>query len=227
MSKAVSRGQALQVAARVGTQVDWDALDGDELQKGIIDLTPEEFKKRFTAFLKSSAKVVGIIISAVLSLIGIAFDPVKFIGKDWAIWKGSADGDGLAGDEAQDAEALAMTELDATKMQFETCLKAGKTSITGEEKLKRLIALNKPLLGAKQFLALWLDYQKNGEQSVLEWLRREKSINYLDFFGTILRGPDGSRFVLCLCWYGGQWYWYCHWIGLDWYGLHSSAVLAS
>ena len=68
----VSRGQALQVAARVGTQVDWDAIDGDVLQKSVIDLTPEEFGKRFTEFLKNGAKVVIMIFKAVLSLASIS-----------------------------------------------------------------------------------------------------------------------------------------------------------
>lgn len=57
MSKAVSRGQALQVPARVATQVNWDELDGDCLQTQVIDLSPEEFGKRFTAFLKNGARV--------------------------------------------------------------------------------------------------------------------------------------------------------------------------
>ncbi|MBI1755181.1 hypothetical protein HYR65_02770 [Candidatus Azambacteria bacterium] len=69
MSKAVSRGQALQVAARVGTQVNWDDLDGDHLQKEVINLTPEEFGDRFTAFLKNGGRViVNIVKSARASL---------------------------------------------------------------------------------------------------------------------------------------------------------------
>lgn len=57
MSKAVSRGQALQVSARVATQINWDELDGDALQSGVIDLTPENFGRRFTDFLKNGARV--------------------------------------------------------------------------------------------------------------------------------------------------------------------------
>lgn len=54
MVKAVSRGQALEVAARVATQTKWEELDGDDLQK-LINLSPEEFCKRLTAFLKAGA----------------------------------------------------------------------------------------------------------------------------------------------------------------------------
>ncbi|MCX6736170.1 MAG: hypothetical protein NTZ13_03750 [Candidatus Parcubacteria bacterium] len=56
MSTATSRGQALQINARVGTQVDWDELNGDELQSEVIDLPPKEFGRRFTNFLKNGAK---------------------------------------------------------------------------------------------------------------------------------------------------------------------------
>jgi len=58
MSKAVSRGQALQISARVATQVNWDELDGEKVQNEIISLTPGEFGNRFTAFLKNGARVI-------------------------------------------------------------------------------------------------------------------------------------------------------------------------
>lgn len=62
MSKAVSRGQALEISARVATQVNWDELDGDKLQAEIISLSPAEFGNRITAFLKSGGRfqVVGV-----------------------------------------------------------------------------------------------------------------------------------------------------------------------
>lgn len=52
MSQAVSRGQALQIAARVGIQINWDELDGDNLQANVINLKPGEFGARFTSFLR-------------------------------------------------------------------------------------------------------------------------------------------------------------------------------
>ena len=57
MSKAVSRGQALEISARVATQVNWDELDGEQQQAEIINLTPAEFGSRFTAFLKNSGRL--------------------------------------------------------------------------------------------------------------------------------------------------------------------------
>lgn len=57
MSKAVSRGQALEISARVATQVNWDELDGEHQQAEIINLTPAEFGSRFTAFLKNGGRL--------------------------------------------------------------------------------------------------------------------------------------------------------------------------
>lgn len=57
MSKAISRGQALEVSARVATQINWDELEGDKLQSEVINLTSAEFGSRFTAFLKNGARL--------------------------------------------------------------------------------------------------------------------------------------------------------------------------
>lgn len=65
MGKAVSRGQALQISARVATQVNWDELDGNNLQADVISLTPEEFGNRFTAFLKNGARVIVGVVNVV------------------------------------------------------------------------------------------------------------------------------------------------------------------
>jgi len=48
-------------------------------------------------------------------------------------------------------------------------------------------------------ICLWQDYQQNKAESVLEKLYQQKGITYIDFFGDILRGPDGDRYVLYLC----------------------------
>lgn len=50
---------------------------------------------------------------------------------------------------------------------------------------------------------------------------------YVYFHGTILRGPDGRRCVLCLYWHDGAWFWCFRWLGYDWDASDPSAVLAS
>ena len=220
MSKAVSRGQALEVSGRVATQIDWDHLDGQKLQDEVISLSPEEFGRRCTAFLKAGARFSF----GGLKVACAPFDPAKFINKDWAFWKGPKDGDGLKGEEERDKASLALTEVDFEKVDLLICLEQGESSITGEEKLIRL-RLGRPIYGATQFMGLWQDYQQNNAQSVLEKLYQQKGVTYVDFFGDILRFPNGHRSVLCLYRFGvGSWNWYYCWLVNDWSDHYFTAV---
>jgi len=130
------------------------------------------------------------------------FNPEEFLAEGWDVVE-------------QDERALALAQMDFAQVQFVTCLKEKETSIEGKGKLRRLKEEQLSLIrhGGNQFLALWQDYQKNGADSVLEWLRKTKGITYLDFFGLILRSPRGHWYVLCLYWLGGSWHWRCY--GLD------------
>lgn len=151
------------------------------------------------------------------------FNPAKFLGQGWTTWKGPVDGDGLSGEEDVDCRSLALSEIDLSVISFEICLVG-----CGEEKLRRLKDRPELIrLGANVFLGLWSDYQVDKENSALEWLYEAKKITYLDFFGTVLRGPRGGRHVLCLCRRGSEWNWFFSWLDLDWSVGHPSAVRAS
>jgi len=155
------------------------------------------------------------------------FNPAEFLGKGWAVWRGPAGGDGLTGKEDMDQRSLAIKEVDFSQILFETCFKEGENLITGEEKLSRLKQTDHILLGGNAFLGLWEDYQANKENSILEWLFRNRKITYLDFF-EILRGPSGRRYVLCLYRHvDGWWHWCYGWLDDDWDAGRRSAVLAS
>ncbi len=138
------------------------------------------------------------------------------MGKGWATWKGPIDGDGLSGEEDVDPRGLALTEIDISKLIFETNLKKGENSIKGEEKLRRQKEMYVIRHGGNAFLGLWEDYQANKENSVLEYLYRTQERTFLDFMGQILRSPYGYRSVLYLCRDDGEWCWYCRWLGRDW-----------
>lgn len=145
------------------------------------------------------------------------FNPTKFIGEGWTIWKGAKDGDGLKDKEEIDERSLALTEVDLSKVILETCLKQDESSIVGEEKLTRFKAIaNTIRLGGNVFLALWEDYQANKENSCLEWLRKNRGVTYVDFFGLVLRNPRGRRYVLYLCFGGSEWHWSYDWLGRGW-----------
>jgi hypothetical protein len=226
MGKTVSRGQALEVAARVATQVRWDDLDGDSLQTKVIDLTPEEFGKRFTAFLNNGCRII---IGDPKSLLIKPFDPAGFLGKDWVVWRGPVDSNGLSGEEDIDPRSMALTEVELAKFVFETCLRAGEKSITGEEKLRR--QKEKPdfiRFGGNVFLGMWLDYKAYKENSILEWLYRNLGVTFMDFMGQILRHPNGSRNALYL--YrndDGEWYWDYSWLDRQWSASFPSVGCAS
>ena len=157
------------------------------------------------------------------------FDPVEFIGKGWSTWKGSAGGDGLSGDEDIDPRSTSLSEIEISKIIFETCLKSGEKSITREEKLRRLKEKTDFIrFGGNVFLGLWLDYQANKENSILEFIYRNFKITYIDFPGQILRSPNGGRDVLYL--YrddGGRWDWFCYWLDFDCFADNPSAGCAS
>jgi hypothetical protein len=140
------------------------------------------------------------------------FDPAIFIGQGWEEKKDS------------DPRSRLVTEISLEKMIFETCLKEKESSISGEEKLRRIKKSGFIPYGAKQFFAIWQDWLKNGASSLLEQLYQTRGITYIDFFGAILRDPDGNRSVLYL--YrsvSGKWDWCCSWLVRDW-GAYSFSV---
>jgi hypothetical protein len=203
-----------------------DALD-------VAGYTPDDVTKLRQADLKLFLKVLRGTAKIVCEYFRLAcdkpFNPAEFIGQGWSVWKGPADGDGLSGEEDVDERSLALSQIEIDKFLFEACLQGDENSITGEEKLRRLkVKPDFVRFGANVFLGLWLDYQANKENSVLEKLYREKKITYLDFPGLVLRSPHGDRFVLYL--YrndGGQGGWDYGWLDLDWDDDSLSAGCAS
>lgn len=155
-----------------------------------------------------------------------AFSPTEFIGQGWTVWKGPADGNGLEGDEDRDVREDALTVIDWEQVLLEDHLQEKESSVHGEEKLRRAIASGRIQLGGKAFLSLWEDYKANGENSVLEKLRR-KGVTRIYFFGLRLRNPDGDRYVLCLYVDGSEWLWGCNWLRNHWRASSPSASLAS
>lgn len=129
------------------------------------------------------------------------FDPAAFIGKGWEI--------------IENRESLP-ENWDPSKTTLESSLKPGEQYVTGEEAIKRLA--NKPLLGAQAFHFYW----NNKHLIPSEWKGK-----YVFFDATVLQGPHGHRYSLCLCWDDGDWYWRYHWLGDDRRADDVSASLAS
>lgn len=153
------------------------------------------------------------------------FNPAEFIGAGWSIWRGPADGNGLEGDEERDARSATLTELDLDQVQLVTCLKRGESVTTGEERIKRLRTDGRVRLDENAFQAFW----ENRAQLPDRFKERVNGNTQFIFFdGVVLRGSDGGRYTLCLCFFdGGSWDWHCNWLGDDRDADLSSAVLAS
>jgi len=228
MSKAaqISGGQARSLIASFAIDTPWDEINVNV--QPFIELPPEQRGRLFAAFVKNNFRVIiGDQKSVVVTK---PFNPTEFIGEGWTTWNGPIDEDGLSGDEDVDQRSLVMTEIELAKFVFEACILAGEESITGEEKLRRLKEEKPEFIrfGGNVFLGLWLDYQANKENSILEWLHRNCGVTFMDFMGQILRSPGGGRDVLCLGrGGGGTWRWDCNWLGLQWDASTPSAGCAS
>jgi hypothetical protein len=224
MSKAaqISGGQARSLIASFAIDTPWDEINVNV--QPFIELPPEQRGRLFAAFIKNNSWVI---IGDPKSVITKPFNPTEFIGKGWTTWRGPIDGDGLSGEEDVDPRSLA--EVDLAKFIFETCLNAGESSITGEEKLRRL--KEKPefiRFGGTVAYALWLDYLANRKNSILEWIHRNFGVKFMDFMGQVLRSPDGRRDVLCFNRSGdGGWRWDCGWFGSRWCADNPSVGCAS
>jgi hypothetical protein len=92
----------------LGNNADWSQIPSDVAQ-GIIN-NPIGSGREFTRFLLARAKFhAG---SSILEIDrSTPFNPAKFLGEGWSIWRGPADGDGLSGDEEQDQKSLALTDM--------------------------------------------------------------------------------------------------------------------
>lgn len=204
-----SQGQVLNAIAILMNNADWDAVSGTVLQKVINN--PRDAGSQFTAFLKNGGRVIQGVPKVIPIDRTSAFDPVTFIGEGWSIVE-------------EDERSLAFTEVDLSKINFETTLAEGETSVVGEEKLKRLKEAGHIRLDAKVFQTLW----DNRHLIPESWKQKTNgNTTYIFFDGTILRDPDGRRYVLYLYWQSGEWSWSCSWLGGRWRAYVPSAILAS
>ncbi|HEY4505721.1 MAG TPA: hypothetical protein VJG67_03450 [Candidatus Paceibacterota bacterium] len=219
MSKA-SEGQARSLIASFAVDTPWEEIETDT--QPFIELTPKERGERFAAFVRNGFRLIVSGLKAVIDRTK-SFDPT-FIGAGWTIWKGPATGDGLNGNEEQDTRSLALAEVDVNQIRLVTTLKGRESSIKGEERLNRLQATGHIRLDAAVFLFLWLNQHLIPES----WKERVNgNIQFITFDGTVLRNSNGYRYVLCLYWYGGEWYWHVNWLDFDFVQDYVSAVLAS
>ncbi|TSD02914.1 MAG: hypothetical protein Athens071416_433 [Parcubacteria group bacterium Athens0714_16] len=188
------------------------SIDKEKIQSCINSLSSEEtVLKNLVTFINSGGKVIVSGSKIIQIDRSIPFDPAKFIGAGWSI-------------EEQDEKSLALTEIDLTKVVFETTLEKNEKTINGVDKLKCLKEKNVIRLDAKIFQTLW----ENQNFIPEEWKKKTNgNTTFIFFDGTILRFSYGNRCVLYLYWYGGKWHWDFYWLDNDFDVSYPSAVLAS
>jgi hypothetical protein len=150
------------------------------------------------------------------------FDPAKFIGEGWTIWKGPLDGNGLEGDEQQDEKSLALTEVDLSHVSFLTMLRPNEPYMTSIESQKPLKAAGHIHADAMVFKTLW-----DNKELIPEIYKRlpNGDVRYMYFDGTMLRRSGGRRFILCLYFDDGKWYWGVYDLDDDLHVVYLSVVL--
>lgn len=217
-------GQYKKLRTTVGQAVPHAGVDPAKLPYWTKN--SQELEEKIRYILARPGQKLQVIVNVILNC-SARLDPAKFIRNGYGFWRGPVDGDGLSGERDWDERSYALTQINFSQVAFLTCLKDREPFVSGEEKYNRLKADGRIRLGANVFLALWLDYKVNGENSILEWLRKNKGITYLDFFGDILRDSFDIRSVLYLHGRGGGWRWGCRWLGDGRNADASAAVLAS
>jgi len=191
----ISTDQSHQVMAVLATNVDWDTVDFDGLQDLIVR-RPKDAGAAFGAWLRNGGRFNIKGPSALVVDRSKPFDPVKFIGSGWSIVE-------------EDTRSLALTEIDFSKVRFESGLQDGERYITGEEKLKRLTAMPEIRLDTKIGQAL---YEEKG-QATLRFIHDHFNVSWFELAGTVLRYSVGHRYFLYLYRVGdGSWAWRYRWL---------------
>lgn len=118
--------------------------------------------------------------------------------------------------QVEEHQTGAEFEWNPSKISFYLSEQQEGKVIRGHELRKEL--QGKPVLNAN--VLDWL--LANPQHIPAEWKGK-----WIFFWGTIYRDPSGNLFVRCLDWDGGQWDWYCCWLGDVWGADRPAAVFAS
>ncbi|MEK7479869.1 MAG: hypothetical protein AAB665_01120 [Patescibacteria group bacterium] len=207
--KALSRQQLAELNGSFNLDTNWSAIDPDNVQARFIEQPKEERGRQWTAFLNNGGRLIIKGPSVLVIDRSKPFDPTRFLGTGSSIWRGSADGKGLEGEEDQDPRSVVLTELDFSNVAFDSFLKEGEPTIVGEEKLVRMKASPRIRYDAGAGVAL-LDEKG---QATLRFLYDTYGITWMEF-ATVLRYSDGLRYLLVLRrGGGGSWGGDGRWLG--------------
>jgi hypothetical protein len=184
-----TREQSHAVMAILAQNVDWEALDMEVLQKKIVR-NPKQAGSDFTSFLESGGREPRILKIDRSS----PFDPVSFLGEGWKVVE-------------EDERALALTEIDLSKVYFDSMVKESELSISHKTKQKRLREGKNIPLDAKCLQTLWEDKHYIPELWRFRNSYGQKTLRDMNFDATILRRGNDQSSVLGLSFACGKWQW--------------------
>lgn len=180
------------------TNIDWDQLDHDRLQKNVLKMNPKHLGQRFTDFLAKDCLAVSEPRSVLQLTRMSAFDPKKWSPSNFGAgvaWKGELSGDGLSGDELVDASDSFKSSFRLESLYLARPSALAGEQLTGRKEFGRLKAEFWGLLGARTAVSFWQDYKKHGVFSCLEYLRQKEKIFRLQFYGHVLRCDSATPVV--------------------------------
>lgn len=193
--KRISSRQVRSLIASFTIDTPWEEIEADA--QSFIEFPPEQKGIIFATFIANNFQIKNA--GEQKTIKAKLFNPVKFLGSGWSIWKGPADGDGLSGDEDVCPKASAIKEVELSKVIFKNCMNGDEERISVKEGIDRLNESDDFTgFGLGIFLGFWEDYQIHREFSVLERLHQDFGVWELYFPGTILRNPNGERIIIFL-----------------------------
>ncbi|MFZ1075563.1 MAG: hypothetical protein WAN50_04290 [Minisyncoccia bacterium] len=171
--------------------IDWRNVSGNGLGT-LLGLPAQDFANRFEIIVSNGGNFRVPCPPLTVDRKRL-FHPSEFVRQPgWGIWRGPREGDGLTGEERQDARSLALTQIDFAKVKFVS----HPSSKTADDKVRLLAEIGCVRLDAQIARALLI---QEGQRT-LEWLHvMHPSIRQIEFLGTELRGPDGGRYHVILC----------------------------
>lgn len=193
----VTKEQISQLVDRVALNTVWSKVSQQDAQY-TIDLSASEFGQRMAYFFQAGMPDVRNLVQGPLIFTVEDCDISSFLGDGFDYWRGIRASNGIKGMRDETDEAAKMVYCDARKIISKSYYQDDDDNVDGETLIKRAELSENILLGIRHCYSLWREYKGNTTMSILEYLYKEKGIDFVYFSGTILRNPYGKRAIACL-----------------------------
>lgn len=133
-------------------------------------------------------------------------NPEMFVGGGGTVWRGPKGGNGLEGEERQNARSLELVQIDPMRVAFESHLFPGERLVPGEQRLGRIKAEAKSRPIVLPGLNVGATLLNQPGQLTLNWFRDAHGVKAFMLPGVELRDQHGSRHLPGLhCRSNGTW----------------------